>query len=552
MRLDAGLIGHWPFRGDFDDHSDSELDVRSLGVELVSPEPGSPVPTAARFDGLGSRLLVQDHPVLHLGTGDFSIALWVHTDGRDGDVVGDILCKFDSESRRGFGLNVVTNGGVTHTTQANYRNLHFGIDSGRIDTAWTDCGRPGNAVKIAALHVSEDDLYAGTFEIGVEEVGHLWIYGGDGRWRDLGGNPDRCNAVPSIARFDGELYCSTGRYNPIGSRLGEAQNKSPGGKVYRIEDDGRWIDCGRPGAEDATPEEKEVSGYDTGKADDAIGLTVFRGDLYCTSNHRRGAFKYEGGRNWKYIGPDERLLSFVVYKKALYALVNGGSVYRYEGDRNWEYCGWPDGSTQTYSAAIYEDDLYVGTWPEGEVHRYEGGHMWRKIGRAGYEREIMAMALYNHKVYVGALPMANVYRMDSEGFSFVGNLDNTPTVCLRRVWSMAVYDGKLFGGTLPSGHVFSLQAGAMVPCDRALPPGWHHLTAVRESDRLRLYIDGKLVATSSPFITANCDFTNGQPLMIGSGSHTAFHGAMSDLRLYNRSLTEGEITALAKKCDQCR
>ena len=148
--------------------------------------------------------------------------------------------------------------------------------------------------------------------------------------------------------------------------------------------------------------------------------------------------------------------------------------------------------------------------------------------------------------------MANVYRMDKGGFSFVGNLDNTPTVCLRRVWSMAVYDGKLFGGTLPSGHVFSLQAGSMVTCDRALPPGWHHLSAVRESDGLRLYIDGKLVATSSPFSTADYDLTNDQPLVIGSGSHTTFHGAMSDLRLYNRSLTEGEITALAKKCDQCR
>jgi len=253
--LDTGLIGYWPFREDCDDHSGSGLSVRNVKVELVATGAGGPPSTAARFNGLDSYLLVQDHPALHLGTGDFSIALWVCTDGKNGDVIGDILCKFDPEARRGFGLSVVTNGGVTHTTQANYRNLHFGIDNGRIDDAWTDCGRPGNAVKVASLHVSEGRLYAGTFELGAEEMGHLWIYEGDGRWRDLGASPDKCNAIPSIAYFDGALYCSTGRYNPLGSRLGEAQNRSPGGKVYRVEGDGKWIYCGHPGAEDATPEE---------------------------------------------------------------------------------------------------------------------------------------------------------------------------------------------------------------------------------------------------------------------------------------------------------
>jgi len=183
----------------------------------------------------------------------------------------------------------------------------------------------------------------------------------------------------------------------------------------------------------------------------------------------------------------------------------------------------------------------VGTWPEGEVYRYDGGETWTNIGRVGYEREIMAMALYNHKVYVGALPMANVYRMEGGGFSFVGNLDNTPTAVLRRVWSMAVYEGKLFGGTLPSGHIRSLQAGAMATCDRALPSGWHHLAAVRDRDRLKLYVDGRLTATSCPFNAADYDLTNSQPMLIGSGAHTPFHGAMSDLRLYNRALTESEI-----------
>lgn len=544
MELDQGLIGYWPFREDCEDHSCSGLSVRNINVKLAAVEPGGPHSTAARFNGVDSHLLVEDHPTLHLSTGDFSMALWVHTDEKDGDNVGDLLCKFDSEARRGFGLSVVTNGGVTTTTQANYRNVHFGIDCGQMDPTWTDRGRPGNAVKIAALHVSEGQLYAGTFELGAEEMGHLWLYEGDQRWKDLGASPDQSNAIPSITRFDGALYCSTGRYNAIGSALGETQNTHPGGRVYRVEPDGAWTDCGHPGAEDATPEEKPVSGYETGKADDAMSLTVFRGELYVTSNHRRGAFKYEGERNWRYIGPDLRILSFTVYRQALYALINGGPVYRYEGGCDWTYCGAPATSTQTYSAVIYGGNLYVGTWPEGELYRYDGGETWTNIGRVGYEREIMAMAVYNHKVYVGALPMANIYRMDGGGFSFVGNLDNTPTAILRRVWSMAVYDGKLFGGTLPSGHVLSLQAGVMATCDRALPSGWHHLAAVRDRDQIKLYMDGQFVATSSTFNTADYDLTHPQPMMIGSGAYTPFHGAMSDVRLYNRALTEREIATL--------
>ena len=304
------------------------------------------------------------------------------------------------------------------------------------------------------------------------------------------------------------------------------------------------MDCGQPGVEDATPEEQQVGGYETGKADMTAALTVFRGELYATSYYRRCAFRYEGGRYWRNIGPDRRLLSFAVHKEGLYALVNGGEVLRYLGGSEWEDCGRPTGSTQTYGAATYAGDMYVGTWPEGNVQRYGGGKTWTNIGRPGYEREIMGMALYNQKVYVGSLPMANVWRMDGSGFTFVGNVDNTSTVFLRRAWSMAVHDGALFVGTLPSDHVRSIQAGAMATYDRALPYGWHHLAAVRSHDRLNLYIDGQCMATSKAFNTADYDLTQDHPLKIGFGAHTYFNGAMSALRMYNRALTNSEIDEL--------
>ncbi|MCH8295945.1 LamG domain-containing protein [Candidatus Poribacteria bacterium] len=539
MNLDTGLIGYWPFRNDCNDHSGSGLISRPINVQLKE-ETG-----IAQFNGLDSHIVVQDAPALHLGTGDFSIALWIRTDEHR-DVIGDILSKFDPQARRGFGLSVVTNSGVTSTAQANYRNLHFGMDAGKIDADWKDEGRPGNAVQVKALHVSEGSLYAGTFEAGAQETGHLWQYEGPGRWKDLGGCPDGSNAVPSIARFNGNLYCSTGRYNSRGSALGPPENTAPGGSVYRIDGDGKWIDCGQPGIEDATPEEVHVDGYETGKADMTGSLTVFRGELYATSYYRRGVFKYEGGRRWQNIGLDRRLFSFVVYKQELYALINGGEVSRYLGGKDWEDCGTPSGSTQTYGAATYAGDLYVGTWPGGDVQRYEGDKTWTNIGRAGEEKEVMGMAVYNQKMYVGTLPLANVWRMDSGGLTLVGNIDNTPDVMYRRAWSMAVYNGKLFAGTLPSGHVWSLQAGVIATDDRAIPSGWHHIAAVRCQDRLKLYIDGQCVSRSNAFNPADYDLTQGQPLTIGFGAHTYFHGAMSDLRLYNLALTNSQIEELAR------
>lgn len=514
-QLESGLIGHWPFLGDA---------------------------------GRDCRLEVGDQPGLRLGAGDFSIALWLHTDAKTGDVVGDLISKFDPDTRRGFTLGVVTNTGVTTTAQSNYRNLHFGIDAGRLD-GWKDCGRPGRAVQIQGLGTWRDQLYAGAFEIGADERGHLWRYAGGQDWVDCGGTPDGSSAVSSMVEFDGHLYCTSGRYNPIGSRLGPAKNTRPGGHVYRVDGDGRWIDCGQPGIEDAVPEDAPpaTTGYETGKADEATSLTVYHGQLYVTSHHRRGAFVYEGGTKWKYIGPKERLFSFTIFEDRLYALVNGGPIYRYEGGTDWTYCGTPEGASQIYSAVTYQGELYVGTWADSKLFRYRGGTTWESGPVTGYEKEIMGMVLYNGKVYCGSLPMANAWRLDRDGWTFVGNVDNTPTVYLRRLWSLAVYRGKLFGGTLPSGHILSLEAGRMATHDQSLPDGWRHIVASREGGRLRVYLDGRAVAESSTFNPSDYDVSNAQPLRIGFGVGHPLRGTLNDVRLYNRALAAGEIEALTEK-----
>ena len=544
-KIDQSLIAHFPLQADGQNLVGGIPAAQCNNITWTTG-PGARLHKAAGFNGTSSIVDVSDHRNLKMGTGDFSVALWLHTEDRGGDVVGDLVSKFDPATRRGFSLGVVTNAGVTVTTQSNYRNLHFGIDNAIIEPEWIDCGRPGNAVYIVSLATCMGNLFAGTFEMEADQVGHLWQYAGDGRWQDLGCAPEGCNSIPSVTMFDGALYVTSGRYNSNGSGLGDARNVRPGGKVYRIEPDGRWIDCGHPGAEGTAPDDPATA-FNQGLteiADEASCLTVFNGDLYVTTHHRFGAYKYEGQKNWRYIGPDHRVLSFTVYQGQLYTLINGGGIYRYLGESDWHYCGNPEGCTQVYSAVTYQGQMYAGTWPEGDVFRYLGGEQWQRVNVVGYAREVMPQVLYNAKVYAGTLPMGDVWRMDGDDFTYTGTVDNTPAK-LRRAWSMAVYQGRLYCGTLPSGHVLSLQAGRMATHDHALKSGWCHLAAVRQGDQLKIFVDGVLVATSPTFNPSDFNISNDQPLHIGHGVGHTLRGALCDLRLYNRALPQDQIAGMA-------
>ena len=93
---DHSLIARWPFTAGSHEPVGSPLSVRNHGVRVGEPGP-RPGTGAARFDGRDAFLEVADHPALRWGTRGFTIAGWVHTDAEDGDVVGDLIGKFDPE-----------------------------------------------------------------------------------------------------------------------------------------------------------------------------------------------------------------------------------------------------------------------------------------------------------------------------------------------------------------------------------------------------------------------------------------------------------------------
>lgn len=519
-----GLVGYWPLLSDCRDYSGHGLHGKDNGL-LFAPGMG------AEFDGRKAWSEVPHAPGLPVGTGDFTIAVWINTDKAHDDALGDIVTKYDPARRKGINLSLLNLTGVT-SSHSNYRNLHFGMDDGAGEMKWVDCGRPGNSLFVCALAVYDGALYAGTFETGAHEAGHVYRWEGGSRWTDCGA-PAKCNAVGGLAVFNGKLYAGVARYRARGSALPDSPNEHPGGKIYRYEGGTAWADCGR-----------------LGDADTAWGMVVHQGALYAIPIYHQGVWRYDSDQTWTYCGtPGVRLMALGVFDDRLYGAGNEGNkqggVYRYEGGVSWSPCGSQAGVDQVYSFATHCGRMHVGTWPDAAVFRNDSGSSWTSCGRLGEEKEVMAMAVYNGKLYAGSLPLAQVYRYDGETYwTLTGRLDFTPDVTYRRAWSMAVYQGKLFCGTLPSGRVYTLEAGQNVTYDRALKRGWQHIAAIRRGNRLELHIDAQSAAVSSNGNTA-LDVSNTAPLRIGFGSHDYFNGHMREVRLYSRALDAPEIAALA-------
>ncbi|MEX2170784.1 MAG: LamG domain-containing protein [Pirellulales bacterium] len=537
---EEGLIAHWPLVGDGRDISANEMQATAHAVDFTAAGPSGRERTAAAFDGQAAYLEVPNSDLLQLGRTDFSVAAWVYTDSALDDVPGDILSQYDPQARRGFHLALKSNPGVAFS-QANARQLQFGIDQNRAQDGWTDRGRPGNALLAFSLCTFDGQLYAGTCEPGRDESGHVYRYARDDRWIDCG-CPDGSNAVTALAVYNGQLYAGTGKYRVAGSSLPESENATIGGRVFRYDGEARWIDCG------ALPQVEAVG-----------GLAVFRGQLYASSLYRpAGFFRYERDRVWIAcevpVRPDDlpgdtthmRVEALGVYNGALYATsYDGGRVFRFDG-KHWFDCGQLGDNTQTYSLAVRAGRLYVGTWPSGRVYRLEEANQWFDVGRLGGELEVMGMLVHNGRLIAGTLPLAEVYQLDGpSGWKKLTRLDHTPDVRYRRAWCMAEHDGQIFCSTLPSGKIYSWRAGRVAMSNTELPPGWHHVAAVRSGNSLAVFIDGKLTGHEDEFEPSDYDLSNDQPLQIGFGPNDFFKGRLCDVRLYRRALTGVEIQKLA-------
>ena len=528
LRLESGLVAHWPLERDGRDVSGNQRHAQSHDVVFNTDATGR---AAAQFRGRDSYLEIASAIAPKVGKHDFSISLWIDSPRHTDDLPGDLISRYDPQRRRGLQLSLKSNAGVTFS-QANHRQLQFGIDDNR-SSEWVDCGRPGEATLAFALVAHEGALYAGTCEPGKDQRGRVYRYTGDQQWIDCGA-PDLSNAVTTLAVHDGRLYAGTGRYRLAGSALAESENSQLGGKVFRYEGQQRWTDCGQ------LPDAEAVG-----------GLVQYRGRLCASSLYKpAGFFRYEQGTDWTDCGvPDgKRVEALGVFDGYLYATTyDGGHVYRFDGT-SWTDCGQLGDNTQTYSFAVYGRQLYVGTWPSGRVYRFQDVNRWIDVGRLGQELEVMGMLVHNGRLLAGTLPLAEVYEFDGDAaWRRLTQLDKTPDVKYRRAWTMAEHDGRVFCSTLPSGHIYAFEAGKSTAWEQEFPSGRHHITATKHGGRLKLYVDGRQVAQSAPFDDQSFDLDADGPLLIGRGTSDDFRGRMSDVRIYERAITPDEIRALAKQ-----
>jgi hypothetical protein len=529
------LIGHLPLQESIEDQSGNSLKVTGTGVLLTEDGPTAKLKRSAEFDGIQSVIRMASSSKLDLSSKPFSVAAWINAPEANGDIPGDLISQYDSKTRTGFHLGLYSHGGVTNS-QSNYRQLHFGIDQGQLEEKFTDHGQLGTAVYVFSLCVHDGKLYASTCHAGADEAGRVYRFEGGDKWTDLG-SPDRANAISALTVFNGSLYAASSKYRLAGSSLAESENANFGGKVFRLGADDQWENCGT-----VSPETEGIA-----------SLIEFHGTLYAGSLYRpAGFFRYEGGDKWTACETPngKRVEAMTVFNGSLFAsCYDEGSVFRFDG-KVWHEAGKIPNATQTYGFAVHNGSLYVSEWPMAHVYRYLGGTDWEDVGRLGEELETMPLLVYNGKMYGGTLPLAEVYRYDgSTTWTKIGRVDMTPDVRFRRAWSMAVYQGRLFVGALPSGRVLSIEAGRNATLDKSLPSGWHHVAAVRDADRLRLYVDGKLVSESAPITNEQYNLSSSADLNVGFGAQDFFKGRMADVRIYKGVLSETEIRQLAIESD---
>ncbi len=527
-------IGHWELTSDAKDCSAFGNHGKASGVKFSQE--------GAEFDGRVSHIEIPHSESLNIGSADFTIAWRLYTSESLDDVTGDLITKYDPDTRRGFSISLKHHAGATGS-QSNYRNLHFGIDQAHEDSEWTDEGRPGKAIFVHSMVVHNGDLYAGTVEGRTNlDQGHVYRRVGRGQWEDLGA-PWKSNGVTALASFRGQLYAGVSRVLLHYSGLEPTIAHHIGGKVFRYEN-GEWVDLG------------QLHGVDG-----VNGIAEFKRHLFVTGFYQPALFQLQQNSDsqrlaesdhsdkWLSLGSPGgmRPEALCVFNGAMYATgYDEGAVYRFDG-QGWSRTGILGDATQVYGLVVYNGKLHAGTWPSGTVYRYEGDNNWVSTGRLGTAEEVMSLNVYNGKLYAGTLPMAEVFRYDGDHrWTSVGRVDFTQDVVYRRAWSMAVFQGRLFSGTLPSGHVRSFEAGKNVSDDHEFPSGWHHVAAIRSGRRLYLYLDGKELARSEEFDPNQFDLTTSAPLRIGSGVHDSLNGKLRDVRLYGRALTSAEVAQLSR------
>ncbi|MAE62243.1 MAG: hypothetical protein CMJ49_12920 [Planctomycetaceae bacterium] len=556
MTTHPQAIAHWPLAGDTRDavanHHGQPHAVTYTNGPTNQPK------TAANFDGKESRIQIPDHPDLRLGNQNFTFTAWIRAEFPMTHVFGDILSKFNPHTRCGINLHLAGSS-PAYNSMSDQRHVHFGIDDGHI-SPFTDLGKPEPAnANVTTLATFRGDLYAGIADADTpSRAARVFRHAGDQNWIDCGrlGDDPNVLSVMSMLVHQDKLYAGNGNWD-----WAKAQGHFPGfapGPVHVFEYQGgaEWRDLGQ-----------------VGHGHRLMSLASFGGDLYAGMDAGHGGgkvFRYAGNQSWTDCGaPDgKNIESLLPHRGSLYAATHG-SAYRYQGNTTWTCIGKdPFNINQIHAMAEIDGKLWIGTWPQGYVLRHErSSNKWINTGRLGIPEgltecnEVMDLRVYNGKLYAALIPKAEIWRYESDGhWTLITSLasrpdyhhENIDSWC--RVTALNPHAGRLCAatGTCFSraehqdpdhtlGRVHAFSAGQVCSHEHDIADQWTHLAAVRDADQTRLYVNGTLAARSNAPARTTFDLTNTHPLHIGYGPQTYFTGAIADVRLYDRALTDQTI-----------
>jgi len=462
---------------------------------------------ALDFNGLDDYISVSDDAELDFGTGEFSISCWIDTDTDLTDVIGDIINKFDKANKVGFNLNIKNN-------TYNQRQLSFGMDNNHSDNTWTaKAGKLGDESYIYSLTIYNGKLYGGTYP-----NGKLYEWNGTSAWVEVAGKLGDEIYIFSLAVYNGKLYGSTGEH----------------GKLYEWNGTDAWVEV--------APQ--------LGAVTRIYPLTVYNGKLYGGTNVTGSLYEWNGTDAWVEVAPqlgDETYIySLAVYNGKLYGGTNvNGKLYEWNGTDAWvEVAGKLGTEAYIYSLAVYNGKLYGGTGLFGKLYEWNGTSAWVEVApQLGAESRIYSLTVYNGKLYGGTANNGKLYEWNGTDawVEVAGKLGNGS-----RMWSSVVYDGKFYEGTALNGSLYEWKTGKVATYDYELNSGKQHIVAVKNntSKTLKLYVNAVLVAESDTFTIADYDLDNAEDLLIGFGIQDYFKGKIDEVKIYNKALTQEEITAL--------
>ena len=247
METQPALIAHWPLAGNANDtigehHGLADALTYTTGRDGQTNK-------AAEFDGRRSRVCVEDHPDLRLGSDDFTCAVWIRAQAPMTHVFGDILSKFDPVGRSGLNLHVAGSS-PAYSAMSDQRHIHFGIDDGHLGE-WEDFGKPESSnSNVTALITWQGQLYAGIADATTpEQACRVFRYGGDQIWHDCGrlGTDPQVLSVQSMLVHHGQLYAGNGNWDWDKAR-GDMPGFIPGKvHVYQYQGGTQWRDLGQVG-----------------------------------------------------------------------------------------------------------------------------------------------------------------------------------------------------------------------------------------------------------------------------------------------------------------